>query len=503
MCPVHARFGGTPGRRMPARGWVAAAFVAAACLSMPVTPAAAAPVSHPAVSADAAVESIGINTKFTDTTREHCAMVPVLRAGLRDLRIRHIRDALSTWDKAMTTCTWSEGGQLRTARAIDLLTELAPEVRTLLLAGAMNRTTFLQGLTVDRVLARVDRPGPENDVLDAAEILARAEALEGLEGANEYDLAGLRTFRFGSEDFHPWRTALRAHQTGLHALVKAPERRLLNGVPLVGPALGRFRSYDAYADNGWSPGEVQDKGNLHYYTGGAHPEQELEGPRNDLGDAMEGARKVADGDPIWATEFGYHTAPFARDGFGELYGVSEEAAAAYIPRFILELERLGVERSYLFELRDHRDFGPGDPESYWGLIRWDGTRRPAFWSLARLMSALDDPGPAYQPQPLAYELTGDTEGVRTRLYGRRDGSYVLAMWRAEPVWDGPSQRRLLVPPRRVSVVLGAPERYDASVANLAVGTPAGGLRWRAAPRAAGPIELDPAGDVQLLRLSPR
>lgn len=506
MCPVQSRVRGRPGRR------VAAGALTVAILSC-LLPASAgaqwpsrlpAPLPRVAHPADASLDAIGVNTKFTDTTREHCAQVPALYDALRDLRIRHIRDALSTWDKAMTTCTWLEGGRPREARAIDLLTGLAPGVKTLLLAGAMNRTTFLQGMTVDRVLARVDREGPENDILDAAEILARAGGLEGLEGANEYDLAGLRTFKIGYEQFYPWRSALRAHQAGLYDLVRSPARPLLRDVPLVGPALGRFASYDAYAANGYRPGAVQDVGNLHYYNDGKIPEERLPGPYNDLGDAMDGARAVADGRPVWATEFGYHTAPYARDAFGQLSGLSEEAAATYVPRLVLELQNLGVDRSYLFELRDHRNLGPGDPESYWGLLRWDGTRRPAFWSLARLTGALDDPGPPHATAPLAYSLTGSTRDVHSRLFQRRDGTYLLALWRAQPVFDAPSQRPLPVWPRRVGVVLGEPERYDATYANLAEGTGAGnGLRWRAAPRAAGPVALDLAGDVQLLRLSPR
>lgn len=500
MCPVHAR---ARGRRTRLRASGVAACLALAVAAVPAA-APAAPAPQPALSADAALDAIGVNTKFTDTTPENCRLVPELVEALRDLRVRHVRDALSTWDKGATTCTWTDArGTPRTARAIDILAGLAPRVRSLMLVGAMNRTTWLQGMTVDQVLARVSRPGPENDVLDAVELLAQRGGLEGMEGANEYDLAGLRTFRVGYEDFYPWRTALRAHQAGLNALVKDPSRPLLADVPLLGPALGRFASYDAYAANGYDPGAHHDLGNLHYYNGWRMPEDAEAGPYNDVEDAMAAAENVAKGDPVVVTEAGYHTAPYARDAFGDLSGIPEDVAATYMPRLLLEFERLGALRTYLFELRDHRNFGPGDQESYFGLLRWDGSRRPAFGALARLTSILEDPGPAFTPAPLSYEVAGAPSDVRTRLFARRDGTYVLALWRAAPVWDGHLARRLAVAASRVGVVLGDPAAYDATVANLSEGGATGGLRWRAARRAAGPITMDLTGDVQLLRLSPR
>lgn len=507
MSPVHLRARARPSR-LRAAG-LACAVAAFAALPIPAAGAAEPPPDAgaipavPAIQADAALEAIGVNTKFTDTTPENCRLLTTRIIALVDLHVRHIRDAISTWDKAMTTCRWTDPwGGIHDVRALDILAALAPRIRSLVLVGAMNRTTWLQGLTVDRVLARVSKPGPRNDVLDAAEILAAHGALEGMEGANEYDLAGLRTFRIGLEDFFPWRTALRAHQSGLHDLVKDPDRPLLKDVPLVGPALGRFASYDAYADN-YDPENSQDVGNLHYYSGWEMPEDVKPGPNNDITDAFAGAERVAGGDPIVVTESGYHTAPAARDAFGDLSGVPEDVAATYIPRLLFELQRLGAARSYLFELKDHRAFGPADAESYWGLLRWDGTRRPAFGVLARLLSALDDPGPQFSPAPLRFALTGGGSDVRTRLFARRDGSYVLAAWRAVPVWNGKLAQRLPVRPERVGVVLDDPGAYDAGVASLAEGDARGGLRWRAARRAAGPIELDLTGDVQLLQLRPR
>lgn len=503
MVPVQSRSRGTFGRGMPARRLFCLLATSAVVAAWP-TGAVAAPTPQPAVSADAGLEAIGLNTKFTDNTPSNCALVPVLRDAMRDLRIRHIRDGMGSWDKAMTRCRWLERGRVHEASALDLLVGFAPQVRSLLLIGALNRTTWLQGVPTDQLLRRVSRPGPDNDVLDAAEILARAGGLAGLEGPNEFDLAGFRTFSIGDYQVHPWLSAIRTYQAGLYTTVKTANRSLLQSVPLVGPSFGRFRSYEGYAGQGFDGSGLQDIGNLHYYNDTRIPEQRTQGPRNDLADAVESVQSVAPGQPFWTTEFGYHTAPESRDVMGVYNGVSERAAATYIPRFILELQNLGSARSYLFSLRDHRNTGPEDPEAHWGLMRWDGSRRPAFATVARLAAALNDPGPAYEPAPLTYELTGDDQDdVRTRLFGRRDGSYVLAIWRAVSVWDGPNRTPIAIDPKRVGLVLDKPDRFDAATANLAEGTAAGDLRWRAARRATGPIDLDLTGDVQLVRISPR
>lgn len=473
----------------------------AAALGIPGNAIAMEP--QPAASADAALEAVGINTKFTDTEIEHCALVPVLRDALRDLRLRHIRDTVTTWDRANTACTWVERGRVHTARGRELLASLAPKVKTSLTISTLNRVTQAQLLSGEEVRRRISSPGPENDALDVAEWLAERGALEGLEHTNELDLGLWRSFKIGRQYVHPWLTALRNNQMQIHAFARAEDRPLLAGVPIIGPSFGRERSHAAYA-NGFDATAYQDAGNLHFYANGQMPESSPEHPGGELNEAVATARAASPGQPLVVTEAGYHTAPEARNPDGVLTGASEEAAAVYLPRMLLGLKNEDVARTYLFELRDHRNFGPQDQESYFGLLRWDGTRRLAFGAMARLFSALDDPGPAHTPEPLAYELTDDLGGeVRTRLFGRRDGSYVLAVWRAVPVWDPVEQRPVPVTPRRVGVTLGEPERYVATVARIYDGGPSGSIQWRAARRAAGPIALDLAGDVQLVRLSPR
>lgn len=525
MYPVHARLGEHPGRGMPAAVLTVSLLVLFLLVggfapanapgsddpvltddpvptdTADVVAPQERPPLQPAESADESVERIGVNTQFTDTEPTHCQLVPVLTSAVRALRVRHIRDNVSTWDRANTTCTWVENGRLRTARGVDILASLAPQARSLLVVNALSKVTQAQLLSDDAILRRVSREGPDNDVLDLAEQLRRLGALEGLEHTNEFDLSLLRTFRIGSTLIHPWVNQLRANTVGVNRLLR--QRPALADLPLVGPSFGRDASYEAYSE-GFDTTAHQTAGNLHYYANGFMPEKSDDYRSGRLDDAVATAKAASPGQPLYVTEAGYHTAPDARGYQGDYTGASEMAASVYLPRMFLGLRNGGADRVYLFQLRDRRNLGPTDQESYFGLLRWDGSKRPAFGAVTRLISTLDDPGPAYTPAPLRYSVNNPTGDVQSRLYGRRDGSYVLAIWRAVPVWDPLTRSPLDVRPARVGITLDEPEAFDAIYARLQDGGPtATAPKWRAARRAAGPIQVDLSGDVHLVKLIPR
>jgi hypothetical protein len=58
--------------------------------------------------------------------------------------------------------------------------------------------------------------------------------------------------------------------------------------------------------------------------------------------------------------------------------------------------------------------------------------------------------------PLAYSVTGDTSGTLDQvLFQRADGSYMLAFWLAQPVYDPSSRAVLPIASEPVSVRLPA------------------------------------------------
>jgi hypothetical protein len=99
----------------------------------------------------------------------------------------------------------------------------------------------------------------------------------------------------------------------------------------------------------------------------------------------------------------------------------------------------GVVRTYLYELIDSFDKGDADPESNFGLIRHDGSRKPAFYAIKNLIGIFSDPGQAPHPQTLDWSLASKDDAIQTMLFQRSDGSFLLALWLGVPAWD-PDQR---------------------------------------------------------------
>jgi hypothetical protein len=134
--------------------------------------------------------------------------------------------------------------------------------------------------------------------------------------------------------------------------------------------------------------------------------------------------------------------------------VTEAVAAHYTPRLLLEYHQRGV-RSFLYELFDQTH----EPtlswrEQHFGLIRADGTRKPAYDAVRNLLNLTADPGPGFAPQTLSYTATSSVAGLRQTLVQRRDGVFVLLLWRDVVMWDPTRQRLLAVQPAPVTVQLG-------------------------------------------------
>lgn len=88
------------------------------------------------------------------------------------------------------------------------------------------------------------------------------------------------------------------------------------------------------------------------------------------------------GTPLWLTEIGWPAAPS---------GVSEEDQARFLVRATL-IAAASCEVVALFDLRDGPDPDAYPPEQAFGLLRADGTEKPANRAVATLMGTLGDLG---------------------------------------------------------------------------------------------------------------
>lgn len=361
--------------------------------------------SERAKMADDFVGSIGTNThiNYFDTVYND---YPLVKQKLSALGIRHIRDKahLST-DENYNEKVYS---RYRDLASVGIGSNLIVDPRNLGLASVNQQ----------KISAIAQRAGG---------------ALESFEGPNEYDVSG-------SAD---WVTNLRAYQRTLYGSVKGNEST--SSVPVIGPSLAHARNADTLGDLS----AYMDYGNMHPYPGGEHPASWSLDNYNVIN-----TRKVSGTKRLMPTETGYHT---AANWTGDHRGVSERAAGRYVPRLFLEYFNRGFVRTYSYELMDLKPDPNGeDREKNFGLVRNDGTEKPAYTALKNTIGLLKDPGPAFTTGSLDYSLSGDTKDVHRTLLQKRDGRFYLVLWQEVPSYDLSAKKDILVPDRKVTLTLNTP-----------------------------------------------
>jgi hypothetical protein len=374
--------------------WSRAALIAPLLLLVSAVPAAAqAPVPEPARPADTFVESVGVNTHlhYTGTVYDS-GFDRIIRPKLIGLGIRHVRDGAYTYDAAGASTAFN-----RRCRS---------------LAAAGIRFDFL---TTFRTKS--------NAATDYNKLGAVASwcsnAVESFEGVNEPDKQALPA---GSPS---WPSLTISSQKALYAAVKRTSG--IRNVPVLGPAI---------ANSPTAVGNLSafmDFGNWHPYPGGLCP-----GCADVYGQTLETFmpryRAPSGSRPMIATETGYQNA--VKGTTASQRAVSELAAGRYMPRLLFDQFNRGFVRSYIYELIDERP----DPtktrmDANFGLLRNDGSEKPAYRAVRSMLGLLSDPGPPFTPSALSYSLTGQTGSVQHTLLQKRNGSFFLALWQDRSSYD--------------------------------------------------------------------
>ncbi len=338
-------------------------------------------VQQRASSADSFIDSIGVavHLRYLDTS--YGRYTDVVEPRLRELGIRHIRD----------------GGNNQ---------EMFNRLNRLALFGI--KSTLVMDLR--------DNINPQNVTSIVKKVLPSVVAIEG---PNEWDVNNVpyngKTYPENVRDF----------QAGIFSAMK---RDLVTAkIPVLGPSI-------AIPENGTRLGSLEssmDFGNMHSYAGGNQPGQDLDNRWIPLTQRVTGSR------PIIVTETGYHNA--VADTNASQRGVSEAVAAKYIPRNYLDYFRRGIRRTFIYELMDER--AENSQENKFGLVRFDGSRKPAFDSLRNLVTVLKDV-PGAQLGTLSYSLSGDVQNVEKVLLQKLNRDYFLVLWLAVPSTDAAVSRRI-------------------------------------------------------------
>ena len=358
--------------------------------------AQAADATPAALSADAFVSSIGVNTHTGYMDRSY-GNYTVWRDRLVESGIRNIRDGVAVGQPPV----------------YDRLNELAAKgIKTDLQLGRPFYGKW-SGLTGD-AFSVANNPAGTLDQLVGVLKTNLLGAVSSIEGPNEYDLSGDPN----------WIASLRTYQTNLYNAIKSDPATA--SLPVIAPSL-------VYGESRSALGVVpSDLGNMHNYTGG---QQETS---SHLDSELAQAAKVSGGKPAWSTESNPNTAV---GQVGNQPAVSEKAQSIYTLRQYLEDWRKGVKRTFIYELMDETS-SPLDAEMTWGILHADGTPKPAFTTIKNTIGLLADPGPSFTPGTMSPTLTGANASTRSTLLQKRDGSYYLALWQEDSVYDTAAKRDL-------------------------------------------------------------
>lgn len=366
----------------------------------------AALTSFTAIPADSVVDSygVGIHLAFSNTPYADEARVA---AALADLGVRHVRDDLFL-------------GRPDQYAAIRTVAQDA-------------------GVAFDLIMGRPDRSGTPADYVATVADRLPPGAVESLEGVNEWDLFG------GGDD---WVAEMKSWQRELWDAAKAEPATA--DLPILAPALA-FRTN--YAEAGDMSAHA-DLANAHMYPGGHQPSNQI----RQITDAVR--TSIPRRFPLVTTEAGYHNALNADPSRHR--AVPEDVAGLYLPRLLLEHVLRGEQRVYSYELVDEfEDAGRSEPEANFGLLRRDWSPKPAYGAMKNLLALLDDPGSAIAPGSLTAAIDGFPADGRYLLTQRRDGTFVLLLWRDVSVWDPARQTPQSVSP--VGVTLRLAESADFAV----------------------------------------
>jgi hypothetical protein len=242
-------------------------------------------------------------------------------------------------------------------------------------------------------------------------------SIDSFEGPNELDISDVRN----------WPSVDRSFQQALFTSAQSlPDRKAIR---IIGPSL-------AFARHSSDLGNISDfldEGNLHPYPAAKMPSIIFP-------EQIDLARIAFGNKEIVVTESGYHN---GLNDHSDQPGVSDAAAAKYIPRLYLENFLHGIARTYLYEFfdespdRELRKF-----QMHWGLIRSDGTEKPAFTAMKNLIAELNDDAPPTQLGQLVWSLSSSDPRIDHVLLQKSNGEYDLVLWLEAPSYNYKDQRDL-------------------------------------------------------------
>lgn len=398
--------------------------------------------SEQARSADDFVNSIGITVHLEHKKGVYTKYDALVVPRLQDLGIRHIR-----------TAVWAN--DIENQRKILGLAELG--IRSLVVMDPVRGITPAEAVKIANNLS---------------------QAIQAIEGPNEWDILRWRSrLRYRGNSFPE---GLHDFQTELYAAMRSIPA--LRGIPIVAPSL-------INPNNSGLLGRVPcDFNNIHSYPRGKFP-----GNKSLERYYIPKSKLQCGNKPVIATETGYHNAinhQIRRKRSLDHPGLSEQVTAKYLPRLLLEYFNRGVERTYIYELIDRKPNPRKNRKLLnYGLIRNDGSLKPAYHSIRNMIKILNDSGRGdltsveevsieigdeikelpvassgqagvvtpplplnnFDTNYLDYMLVGNTNNIHHTLLQKRNGNFYLIIWQEVSGIKG--KKVLSIPDRNLKLSL--------------------------------------------------
>ena len=344
-------------------------------------------------SANLFVDSVGVVVHLNRRNSAYSNYDTMIRPRLQELGIRHIRDGVRQDD----------------TETLQKLADLATlGIKSVLVMDPRDQATAAAAVDIVKTIPT---------------------AVEAVEGPNEWDVWEDLTYKE-----QPFPGGVQLFQSELYGAIKNDPATA--ALPVLSPTVALWH-------NATQLGAVNcDYGAMHSYPGGEPPTAGLDWHW------IPSTQQICPAQPMIATETGWHNA--IADDSGQP-GVSEAAGGKYVPRLWLEYFNRDIRRVYMNELIDK--WQTANREGNFGLLRQDGSPKPAFRALQNLIALLQDTPGDFVPGSLSYAMTGATTNVHHTLLQKQDGRFYLILWQEVPSFDLVNQRDIAVPLQTVTVSL--------------------------------------------------
>lgn len=341
------------------------------------------------------VDSMGVNTHFDYNISKPYGNYPVMNAKLQALGMLHFRNEITdTSDSSF-----------------------------------VNELNVLGGLGFN-LLGIVGDNGnsypPPGTKLSASSVIPMIHNLSGIEAVeqpNEPD-GGLV---YGGVAFP--QGAVKYAQD-LWSIVKG--NSLTSNLPVVGLSEANAANFSQLSAITPPPLNYASTGNMHAYQGGNVGDYNLTAWYIPHSQGYSGSL------PLWTTEMGYHNYTKYL-GNGEQQGVSQRAAAIYLPIAFLAGFNQGVVRTFSYEFIDEGndpDLTSGSDQGHYGLLNYDFTPKPANTALQNLILIVKEPGQQnFQAGSLTVTFSGAPSTMGYTLLEKSTGIYYLVLWNDVSVYQ--------------------------------------------------------------------